>query len=470
MKENNITDRLTFLAENFDIFKTDSETTIKGKINILKSNGYHTDVISDNVNVVYGLVSTKQNTKGRVQKKVSISEEVFINMIKADPTENKICLQWMLNLFSNFIKAGGVKNIDIALRFIKEDLPQAKEYLTLFEANKRKKKFFDLCNGSYILKGITDPTDINQYKSLAQLFDAVDPFILKEPSAVESLLYKFVEAGKAVIPVQDRNFTLYIPKTTDASVVFDKFTNWCTAKEGNGMFNRYTTENKKPNGTKSDIYIIINNKFFTGESEELYQIHFETEQLKDRHNKTTNSSIFEGVISKSDGLSNFFYEELMAMAKQFKNSVHKNCYLDFLVKFGFSEALFDILDKDTPVIRYMDREIPRLPDLSEFKTLDMLIVTNAELHELPSTIGNLTNLEMLVLTKNKLTYLPKEIGNLKKLMFINITGNNIKEIPTEIKYLDKSNGGSLLRIGVKREDIGEENYQKLKELLPTTEM
>ena len=38
----------------------------------------------------------------------------------------------------------------------------------------------------------------------------------------------------------------------------------------------------------------------------------------------------------------------------------------------------------------------------------------------------------------------------------------------EIKYLDKTNGGSLYRIVVDRDAIGDNNYNKLKQLLPTT--
>lgn len=173
---------------------------------------------------------------------------------------------------------------------------------------------------------------------------------------------------------------------------------------------------------------------------------------------------------ESEGLSNYFYEELITMAKEYKKGIETNKYLDYLIKFGFAESLFELIDDETPTIRFMAREIPRLPDISKFKSLDQLIICNAKLHELHPSIGKLTNLEMLVLTENKIKELPKEIGNLKNLEFLNLIGNPITSIPSEICYLDKSRGGSLHRIAVKEEDIGSENYKKLKELLPTTLM
>jgi Leucine-rich repeat (LRR) protein len=116
----------------------------------------------------------------------------------------------------------------------------------------------------------------------------------------------------------------------------------------------------------------------------------------------------------------------------------------------------------------MNREIPVLPDISKFKNLDQVIITNAQLKELHHSIGELDKLCLLVLTNNKLKTLPNEIGKLKNLEFLNIKGNKINTIPNDICKLDKSNGGSLYRIAVDREDIGDENYNKLKELLPTT--
>lgn len=467
MKETNGTDRLTYLAEQFDVFDCSEDKMAEKLKEIIKIDFTPKPITTANGNVL-AIVSLKVNEKRlNPTKKISICSDVFAAMIAADPTENRMYIQWMLNVFTRFLREGTEASIATAMRFVEEDLPQANLYLQLFEDNKRKRKFVDLCKGSYTLKHVTDPTNINQYKSLAQLFDAVDPFIEREPSAVERTLQKFVDSGQALIPVKDRKFTLYIPKTTAASVVFANFANWCTAREGNGMFNSYTNGYKKPNGKDSDIYIIINNKFFAGETKELYQIHFETNQLKDYKNGQ-NVSIFESVLSESEGLTNFFYEELMGMARTFKKGIENNKYLDYLIQFGFAESLFELIDDQTPTIRFMTREIPRLPDISKFKSLDQLIITGAKMVELHPSIGKLTNLELLVLTDNRLKSLPKEIGSLKNLTFLNLIGNPIKEIPAEISYLDKSNGGNLHRVGARVEDIGEANFKRLKELLPTT--
>jgi Leucine-rich repeat (LRR) protein len=152
----------------------------------------------------------------------------------------------------------------------------------------------------------------------------------------------------------------------------------------------------------------------------------------------------------------------MEMAKGFKRGIDNNTYLDYLIQFGFAESLFELMDENIPSIKFMTREIPRLPDMSRFKNVDQMIITNAKMVELHPSIGSLSNLEMLVLTDNRLKKLPKEIGNLNKLEFLNLCNNPINEIPEEIANLDKTNGGSLYRLGVKENDIGSDNYLKLK--------
>lgn len=465
-QENRVKDRITFLAKKFDVLDTENKKEVEKKIEELKNDGFEILEIKFKDRLL--AIVFHKKTDNKVQKNVSVTLDVFSDIIKADPTPNKSCVQWMLNVFTRLIKSGS-SGIGPATRFVVEDLPQASTYITLFEANKRKAKFRKFCQSSFILKHIEDPTDINQYKSLAQLFDAVDPFILREPSEIESLIQRFVDIGEAEIPVNDRKFMLFIPKTVNASMIFDKFANWCTAKENNGMFKKYTEQDRRPDNSKSKIYIIINKKFFTGESQEIYQIHFETSQIKDRHN-SENVSIFESVISQSENISSFFYDELMSNARIVLTGLDDNKYLDFLIKFGFCESLFELIDKNTPVIRFMTREIPRLPDISRFELVDQLIITNANMVELHPSIGSLKNLEMLVLCENKIKSLPSEIGNLKNLTFLNIIGNPINDVPDEIAKLDKSNGGSLFRLAVKKDQVGEKVYEKLKRLLPSVKL
>jgi hypothetical protein len=473
MAKGNIADRIEFLAKKFDVFECSDKKDIKTKLEELKGFGYESNIIglessAKSASVApLAILSTKLN-KDRLLKHVSVGLDVFSAMIAADPTPNKSCVQWMLNVFTRYIREGNDNSLDSAVRFVTEDLPQASEYLILFEANKRKKKFIEFAKTSYILTNVKDPTDINQYKSLSHLFDAVDPFIVREPSSMESLLMKYVKSGKALMPVRDRRFTLYIPKTRDASVVFDNFVSWCTAKSGNSKFSDYTGM-YSPNQKKSDIYIIIDNKFFTGESNELYQIHFESKQIRNRNN-TEVDNIFETVINESEGLANFFYEELITMAKDSKKGIDNNLYLDYLIKFGFCDSFFELINENTPTIRIMKKELPKLSDLSRFTMLDQLVIVDAKLTDIHPSIGKLANLEMLSLPNNNIKVLPKELGSLKKLQLLNIRGNMISVIPDELKYLDKTNGGSLLWMVTSKNDIGEENYKKLKRLLPTVEI
>jgi hypothetical protein len=463
--KNNITERLVYLAKMFDVFEgSDNDSELVTKLEDLEKQGYTVQTIHYNENII-ALLSTRVNEKERLLKKVSISSDIFSEMIVADPTTNKIYVQWMLTLFSRLIK--DLKTQSYGIRLVGEDLPQANMYLTLFEEHKRKKKFKDLCLNSYSLKGVTDPTNINQYKTLSQVFDAVDPFIEKDPSSIERTIMKLIESGKALMPLKDRKFTIYIPLTTEASTIFSNYANWCTARQGNGMFKNYTEKYQTPLGRKSKLYIVINNKFFTNESDEIFQIHFETDQLKDRQNGQ-NVSIFQNVIEQSEGVANFFKEELTTMAKAYTKGIKNNMYLNYLLKFGFAESLFELIDENVSTIKFMDREIPRIPDISKFKKLDQIIITDAKLIELHPSIGSLEKLCLLVLTNNRLKELPKEIGNLQNLEFINLSGNKNLVIPNEISRLDKSNGGSLHRIVVDKDEIGVNNYNKLKELLPTT--
>jgi len=471
------TERLLFLAKKFDVF---ANAEIKSVVDKHVKDGYNCNIIAEEDNEI-AVVGKKYNEKGREVRIVSISESVFSNMVVADPTEHKMFLQWMLTTLARMIRNNETVE---ALRFALEDLPQAKHYLELFEANKRKKLFKQLCetterrkekydglsDNEWKAKGF-DSGNINQYETLGSLFDAVYPFMEKDESDLEKAMQGFVDAGQALIPVKDRKFTVYIPKTKAANCVFKlPIAAWCTAQPDQGMFGNYTS-NLKPNGEESDIYIVVNNKVFEGESDEMYQIHFQSKQIKDKSNSWSgNLGLYDPVISKSEAVGNFFRDELSKMAHEWKGSLESNYYIDYLIEFGFAESYFDFMDKNRPHITWNNREMPKMPNMSKFKNLDYLIITGANMRHLDSSIGDLTNLTLLSLSDNKITELPKEIGKLKKLDFLNILNSPIETIPDEIAQLDKSRGGNLTFITVRESDIGRGNYERLQTLLPNVEL
>jgi len=476
MKKDKSLDRLSFLAEKFNVFD-DTKEGIKDINDHLEANGYVYLPLKSNDDI-YAFTSHKPITHkselidlNNHQVRVDISFTLFNTIVNSDPSSNNMYTQWMLTVFTRYLKDN---NEAEAIRFVFEDLPLASNYLNIFEKNKRKNKFKEFCKNNFALRNVKDPLNINQYKSLSELYDAVDPFIEKDPSNIEKLINDFVEKGKAIIPYRDRKFTLYIPKVEEASFIFDEFVGWCTAKKSGSMFSHYRNDAKylRPDGKESDIYIVIDNRFFSGElkTNYLYQIHFESKQVKDRIQRVE-SDFLGDVLTKCDGINKFFYSELMGLAKAKANKSNGvNVYVDLLVSFGWTEALFDIIEEYTPIIRFVDRKVPKLPDMTKFKNLNTLILCNSGLREIHPSIGELTSLEELLLPNNLLTELPSEIGKLKNLVFININGNKITKIPDEIKYLDKKNGGNLYRISFNRDEIGEANYNKLKELLPTTKI
>jgi hypothetical protein len=217
--------------------------------------------------------------------------------------------------------------------------------------------------------------------------------------------------------------------------------------------------------------IIINNDFFSGvlNDDSLYQIHFESGQVKDRKNDFSNTSLYDKVLMNSDSLSNYFQEVLLNLSKMVK-SVNNNEYLNHLIKFGFSDTLFDVMEETTPIIIFKDKEVPKMGDLTRFKNLETLEMNNTKLTSIHPSVFTLQNLEIMVVRDNRITSIPKEIGNLKSLKFLNLVGNKITDIPETIKYLDKSNGGNLYRLAVSVSDIGSDNYESLKKLLPNTQI
>jgi len=460
-KTYDITKRLKYLAEKFDIF--DQEVEYDDELILFAEDGYEytSDIKDPLTETVIAVYSDKEIKDGRFKRKISISLFVFSSMISADPTENKIFLQWMLTVYYNLIKSDDIEG---AIRFACEDLPKAKEYLELFEANKRKSKFKQFCENNYNLKNISDYSDINSYSSLSLLFDAVDPFIDKDVSGMKSMIMRFVNINEAELVFKNRNYIVYVPKTRNASVIFERFTSWCTSVAGNGMFTSYTNK-LRPNGDKSKLYVIIPDEFLKGNSNEIFQIHFESGQFMNKGNSTVSGM---GVLASDKELYGFFENELISILEMVPNLTTTNTYFKWVSRFNMGYFLLRLINSDIISLRLVDKNLTKVTsEINKFRDLKHMALVNCNINSFETNISNLKNLEIISLNENPITKLPEGLENLKKLRLLCLNKTKIVTIPEEIKYLDTSYGGSLSFVSI---DDNQELYKQLSYYLPNSKI
>ena len=452
--------RIHYLKSNFNVLDINNPTHIIG----VDDNTIIVKLEDSDIEVI-GLTYVISDNGKIKHNNIAISYELFNSIINVDPSNNKINTQWVLNILFRLIKSNDYTKV---FQFINEELPIVTEYLLVFEQNKFKKLFKTLCESSEKLKHIQHFSDINNYKSLSELFESVTPFIFKDISDFESKLLSFVNSRQAIIPFKDSKFTVFIPLTKKASELFSNYSNWCTSKKDSNGFKNYVNQ-LGSDGKNSKLYVVIDNDFFTGLSSEVYQFHFESNQIKDRTN--SDFDVTNKIFTNSKKIRLFFINELVYYIKQYHNNsvsvLLNNKYTQLLHKLNLYEGIFELMDVRQPYINIIDKII-RLPDnMDKFKELDQLVLVNNKITSLPDSIYNIKTLRVLVLAQNKIQSIDKKIGNLTNLVFLNLVGNPIIHIPDEISKLDRSNGGKLEWIAIDN-SINSDTHNKLKDLLPTT--
>lgn len=178
---------------------------------------------------------------------------------KADPDPQKKHTQWILKQYKQ-------QNIR------QEDHPRIRETLSNFSQyrNRLQKK------------------DINQYKSLSEIDDAVEPLLGQATSKKEEKKQAKIEGADLIHKGKD--LSVYKIKTEEAACAYGAGTKWCTAareKEKN-MFDVYNS--------RGQLYVSINNK-----TNEKRQFHFEDAQFMDEKDRPINLSDY---ISKYPELKN----------------------------------------------------------------------------------------------------------------------------------------------------------------------
>lgn len=168
-------------------------------------------------------------------------DQVFI---EADPTPNKKYKVWILRM-----KKAGLKQ---------EDLYKITEYLTIFDKYKQKLEI----------------KDINQYKTVGDLFTAIKPIrdAIESGVDIRSDNQKRKAAARATgdidVVFESNGWKILHPKTKDAACQLGTGTEWCTATRSNdNMFDHYNA--------KGPIYIIAS------PDNKKWQFHKDSEQFMD---------------------------------------------------------------------------------------------------------------------------------------------------------------------------------------------
>ena len=180
-----------------------------------------------------------------------IDAGVYRDIIESDPTSknnvNGKYTKWLLELHRN----GRLK---------KEDYYKATAYLKAFHDFNRK----------FPIK------DINQIKSIQDLFKMVKDYVVKEEESfgedVNTEEYKLKGQFKEVFKTDE--YRVIVPLTLKASQYFGRETEWCTTHENN--FKHYTRNQTVNNLDKNCLYIM-----YSEDSEEKLQFHFGEMQFMD---------------------------------------------------------------------------------------------------------------------------------------------------------------------------------------------
>jgi len=463
------------------------------------------------------------NNKGK--QSIKLSDEIFQDIVEADPSRNKQYVQWMIQVFLRHIADGDVEQ---AIRFLTEDLPEANEFLTVFDEVKNKKVFKRSAPNRP--NAPQNVTDINQYNDLAHLYSVVSPFIGasdEEGEDGESPLWrklkKYIDLGEAKLAYRDNGVLVYTPQTIESSCdPLGSLASWCTRREGNTYFDSYRRNNPKPDGTLSDYYVIMPKALFNGDDEGgmfPLQFHFESNQLHDKNNSSIErSNKLNEVLNRFPGLRDFFKKELgklvemdvtrgtglmdsayikylnmfggkaeevisgevyqkgvdniRKLASQQKVPLQQNKYLKWLMENTDNVEILDYLDpNETESLDFSNLNLGKLPNMNKFVKVDRITANNCGLTELPSVNmlpDNGRNINVLSFNDNQIKVAPLDgYQQLKECFMITLLNNPINQINVPV-LREMIEDETFIRFGIGADvvkNLSPENGQEFQQLI-----
>lgn len=176
--------------------------------------------------------------------KVKDAQDLVAQLAKMDPTGGKH-LQFLAKMY-------------VAKQFKLEDTKKISDTLKNFEKFRVK----------------LDNKDLNSYKTLAAVYDVLEPFEGKPKPMSNAELERLVKKGANKI-LKTPELTVVQPTTEEAAKLYGAGTKWCTAADENCMFEHYAEQ--------GEIYVILAK--LKGKDNKLedrkFQLHYESGQFMD---------------------------------------------------------------------------------------------------------------------------------------------------------------------------------------------
>ena len=277
------------------------------------------------------------NKKGKMS--VKFTEEIFNDIVNADPSRGKKYVQWIIGIAMNFIAE---KNEIEFIRFVTEDLDTVTKNLTLFHDIKDTGTFKRRMKNYTVAEIREDPSHILKY-SLSNLYKVMDIFQNTEGvyGNMKQKMDSHVALGSAKYIYEDDDVLVYEPLTRESSCdPFSQITNVCVANPGNSYFKSYSVNNTQPDGDPSRYYYIVPKVLQYGKEATTFGekdytqyypllFHFESNQLHDRSNSPLKG--YEN-ISGRKGSSNYsvsdLFNEFPGVKKFLSSELGRNVSMD----------------------------------------------------------------------------------------------------------------------------------------------
>ncbi len=322
-------------------------------------------------------------------------------LIKTDPTEILNYLPWIVRQYNDILKH---KITDVSENEFLEDLYKIKDYLGLFDRVKHNLS--------------PEQRNINNYQTYKDLYNIIEPYLEKKDSDLElSKTQQGLQTKKDAEKIYEDNKWLIIwPKTQEASCLYGKGSQWCTAADrSNNMFKSYNSHG---------IFNYVINK--TNQKEK-YAFFF------DRN--TNNVEVYDVNDKNITSQINNFFKTKKVLLKPLIESGKRNYSWKFLISLGYGDWISFV----DPQINRLDIDNLNLGKLSDkigqLSNLSVLNIGENNLKELPENIGNLKNLSYVSLNNNNIRNFPESFGNLKNLQELMLSYNNLTILPQPIRKL-----------------------------------